>query len=432
MQDPALNTEIRVTPVFSSPPASAQPKMCIDTSSPSIYSSPALNAGGALDVVVVEHPDGTLLSSAWFVVFDAAATGRVGVHINGSSFIDASRSDLHVGIQREPASFAAADSQTSSTEASVPSAALLAALSASKLLRSGRNEVRYSLGGPGGACVRAFLFLWRASVPAVIFDIDGTVTLNDAAGHAANLLPGDASPTHPGICQLVCELHARGYAVIFLTSRPLLGAAGIERTRRFLFEVAVDQPSAFRMPPAPVFTTTHRDMFAALVDELSGKSKAFKANSLKPLRQAFEAPASARTLGGVLSGAIGEISSKLSSLGVLPASTGGGLFAGFGNREKDALAYLSAGVPPERVFLIDTTSKVAGRANVIGGHDVEHGAPSSPAAGDAKAAPPSWRSYTGMLASGAIEAYFPRRVSQDEQQNTMHACAPLSTGRSVR
>ena len=123
---------------------------------------------------------------------------------------------------------------------------------------------------------------------------DGTVTLNDAAGHAANLFASDASPTHAGVWQLVSELHARGYALIFLTSRPLLGTAGIERTRRFLFDVAVDTPSGARMPPAPVITTTHRDMFGALADELSGKSRAFKAGALKPLRDAFAPPA--RTL----------------------------------------------------------------------------------------------------------------------------------------
>ena len=126
------------------------------------------------------------------------------------------------------------------------------------MLKDGQNELKYS---SGDACVRAFLYLWRASMPAVIFDVDGTVTLNDIAGQAAMLI--DASPTHPGVCELVCELHSRGYALVYLTSRPLLGASGIEPTRRFLFEIAVDTPSGKRMPPAALITTTHQNSLQA-------------------------------------------------------------------------------------------------------------------------------------------------------------------------
>ena len=399
-------------------------EMCIDTNTSSIYSLPTLNAGGALDVVVVQHADGTLRSSAWFVLFDVAVTGRVAVHLNGKRFVEASV--LRVTAERQAASFAA----NGKPPTDIPPADLLSALAASELLRNGRNELRYSIGGPGGACVRVFLYLWQASLPVVIFDIDGTVTLNDAAGHATNLLPGDASPTHAGVCQLVCELHARGYALLYLTSRPLLGVAGIERTRRFLFEVAVDQPSGFRMPPAPVLTTTHRDAFAALVDELGGKSKDFKSSALKAVRDVFEPPDGGRTLGGVLNGALGEINSKLSALGVLPAREGGGLYAGFGNREKDALAYLSAGVAPERVFLIDPSSKLVGRSAVLSDKDIARsmasarGMASSGPMAAPLAAPPSWQSYVGVLESGSLEQHFPRRVSDADHTSAIRALTP--------
>ena len=50
------------------------------------YSSPSLNAGGASDVIIVAHADGTLRSTAWHVVFD-----RVGP--NNFSIDKVARSD---------------------------------------------------------------------------------------------------------------------------------------------------------------------------------------------------------------------------------------------------------------------------------------------------------------------------------------------------
>ena len=444
------------TPSSSSTPTPAVP--------PPRFNAPADNAGGALDVIVVVHADGSLRSSEWHVTFHGHVASRSHVHlsINGSPFDG--EFALRVLGSGEPATFGPLISPSNCA----PPEELLASLATSKLLHDGRNELRYTV---GNLCVRAFLYLWRVDAAVVVFDIDGTVTLNDAAGHAANLFASDTSPTHAGVCQLVSELHARGYALVYLTSRPLLGAAGIERTRRFLFEVAVDVPSGARMPLAPVLTTTHRDMFGALADELGGKSKVFKANALKQLRDAFTPPP--RTLGTLVKGAfgttLGRLNARFGSLGVAPAASaegaGGGLYAGFGNREKDALAYLSAGVPPERVLIIDPSSRLAARAATLltptlvttreegkkamdvsdgnGGAAVaapvaeqhaEHrshgGGPHLPfhlphahlpfhlhhahhahRTERTVAAPPSWHSYLGMLASDAVDVTFPRRVS---------------------
>ena len=395
--------------------------------STSEFNLPSLNAGGALDVVLVAHPDGTLRSSPWHVVFEAVAPSSgaglpvVRVQINGTYFDDAPC--LHVAAAHEPATFAAAAGESSS---SVPPTAFLTALSAARLLHEGRNELRFSVndGGTGTSCVRAFLYLWRPGSRAVVFDIDGTVTLSDVAGHAANLLPGDASPTHAGVCEMACELVARGYALFFLTSRPLLGVSGIERTRRFLFEVATDSPSGFRMPHAPVLTTTHHDALGALFDELGGKSRSFKSSTLKQLRDVFVPPAAPSGSGG-------------------GGGSGGGLYAGFGNREKDALAYLSSGVPPERVFIIDPSSHLVGRAALLSADEMfAINAPTIVLPGERKAkasalsealpTPPKWESYAGMLASGKIEALFPSRVGAAAYERSLDVLAPHHPPRLLR
>ena len=53
------------------------------------------------------------------------------------------------------------------------------------------------------------------------------------------------------MCEFLCQLRARGYQPLFLTARAMLGPAGIERTRRYLFEIAVDKESGYRLPQAP-------------------------------------------------------------------------------------------------------------------------------------------------------------------------------------
>lgn len=241
------------------------------SSSSSTLGKPELNAGGALDVIVVVQPDGSLRSTDWHVVFEMLATpADVAVHINGERLETALA--LRASAPLEPASFARSDGAAAAVASALPPPSVLAALAASKLLKPGRNELRYTAGAAGGPCVRAFMYLWRHAAPAVIFDIDGTVTLSDVAGHVGAVF--DASPTHEGVCELVCHLHARGYHVLYLSSRTLLGGAGIERTRRFLFDVAVDEPSRFKMPQAPVITTTHCSTVVALMSEVRPHSRA--------------------------------------------------------------------------------------------------------------------------------------------------------------
>ncbi len=359
--------------------------------------------GGALDVIVVLHPEGPR-SSEWHVVFEELKRpAQVQIQVNGRP-VD-SDPPLRATAEREPARFTDGLGSTS------PPASLLAAVL--PLLVPGRNELRYTLES-GGPSVRAFLYLWRADEPTVVFDIDGTVTLNDLAGQLGALV--DLSPTHAGVCELVLALHARGYHLVYLTSRTLLGVAGIERTRRFLFEVAVDTPSGARMPPAPVLTTTHVSTFAALASELGGHSQERRPFSARRRRSPGRPPLSPphRPLPS-------PQAFKTRELKALRAVLGGersALVGGFGNREKDALAYLSAGVPPEKVFIVEPNSRVRGRAALLpqagagGAAGSQGGAASLPRS-------PSWRSYLQMLRSvDVIDSLFPNLTGASTAEPT--------------
>ena len=170
-------------------------------------------------------------------------------------------------------------------------------------------------------------------------------------------------------------------------------------------------------------TTRHLSSFSALTAELGGGSGAFKSAALQSIREAFRTS---------------EPTSEHSGAPHPNTIAASGLYAGFGNREKDALAYLSAGVPPERVFLIDTTSRIIGRSAYLvhrgrdemprakaGGHSheatstVRYG-PSDADRGaricaninlsKSPAEQPGWESYDGLM-HFAMDEFFPMRCS---------------------
>ena len=336
--------------------------------------------GDALDVLCVRHEDASVSSTDWHVVFERlprSGTNVVTVRLNGVA-VDLGGVSMVVREVLQPAVFTRAVFTRRGTqeragtpdveaggsfrktgeaeEFAAPPGFELAALVASGALVAGRNEVVYDLGE--GITAQAFVYLWHAHTPTVVFDVDGTVTVNDIVGHLGGFT--DQPWVHAGICEFACALAARGYAVLFLTARPARGPTGIARTRRFLFEIAgaprrrprrprrhaptpaaarppapprraVDRESGYKLPMGPVFTTTHTSTLSALREELGGASRLFKERQLGAIAACF---------GG--GGGRGT----------------GGLYAGFGNKDKDVYAYVAAGIEPRHTFLIDPASTI--------------------------------------------------------------------------
>ena len=214
--------------------------------------------GDALDVLCVRHEDASCRSTDWHVVFERlprSGNNVVTVRLNGVA-VDLGGVSMVVREVLQPAVFTRAVFTRGGTqeragtpdveaggsfrktgeaeEFAAPPGFELAALVASGALVAGRNEVVYDLGE--GITAQAFVYLWHAHTPTVVFDVDGTVTVNDIVGHLGGFT--DQPWVHAGICEFACALAARGYAVLFLTARPARGPTGIARTRRFLFEIA--------------------------------------------------------------------------------------------------------------------------------------------------------------------------------------------------
>ena len=138
----------------------------------------------------------------------------------------------------------------------------------------------------------------------------------------------------------------------------------------------------------PVFTTTHTSTLSALREELGGASRLFKERQLGAIAACF---------GG--GGGRGT----------------GGLYAGFGNKDKDVYAYVAAGIEPRHTFLIDPASTIqicpecALRAPPAA--DAPPG--QAAAAGDSTAAGGRAASYSGL--QPLAEVLFPPHCSEGER-----------------
>lgn len=143
------------------------------------YSSQSASAGAALDVLVVRHADGTLRSTDWHVVFEPLRkAAKVSLSVNGTAVPNVFMTAVG---ELMPAYFARESAGDDAPTAAQPPSSMLKELVASGALGEGRNELLYTL--DDGRAVQAWLYLWHAHSRCVIFDVDGTITLNDAVGH---------------------------------------------------------------------------------------------------------------------------------------------------------------------------------------------------------------------------------------------------------
>lgn len=197
-----------------------------------------------------------------------------------------------------------------------PSAAELAAMN----LRYGENSIQFSVAGETWS-VNASVYLWNANDRLVISDVDGTITKSDLLGHAYALVGHGGKWIHPSICSLYTSVAQNGYHFVYLTARSLHQSQG---TRNFLFGLHQGQD---QLPRGPVFSSPS-SFFRALREEVSRRSHLFKIECLLDIRAAFPT-------------------------GVRP------LFAAFGNRGSDFVAYKEVGVPTRHIYILDTQSVVS-------------------------------------------------------------------------
>ena len=195
-------------------------------------------------------------------------------------------------------------------------------------LHYGSNSLKFKL-NQGSSQIISYLYLWKASTPLVISDIDGTITKSDALGHVLNIIGKDW--THAGVAKLFSDIAANGYNILYLTARSV-GQA--DSTRQYLNGIVQD---GVHLPKGPVILSPDRTIAALHREVILKKPEVFKMSCLNDIKDLYLDP-------------------QTSSMNDYEIRTP--FYAGFGNRITDAISYRSVKIPTHRIFTINPNGEV--------------------------------------------------------------------------
>ena len=156
--------------------------------------------------------------------------------------------------------------------------------------------------------------------PAIISDIDGTLTKSDLMGHICYMIGKDW--TRGGAVYFFNVLNARGYKILYLSARSL---TQLDSTRNYLAGIKQDGSG---LPDGPLMLNPC-GLMKALMSEVAKKSRIFKENILAEISDLF-----------------GQEYNPF--------------YSGVGNRTGDALAYSAIGIPTNLIFIINKQNKEKG------------------------------------------------------------------------
>ena len=190
-------------------------------------------------------------------------------------------------------------------------------------LKPGLNTVTYSYKSRvfGTQTLECNLFLWDSEDKVVVSDIDGTITKSDVLGHIYTMVGKDYA--HPGIASLYRKIVRNGYKILFVTSRAISQSNSTRAYLRTLTQNGETLPIGPVMcAPDPISTALYREVVAR-------KPEVFKIRCLTRVRRLFDVDINKTRM-----------------------------FAGFGNRSFDALAYKTCGIELDKIYTIDPKSRL--------------------------------------------------------------------------
>ena len=190
-------------------------------------------------------------------------------------------------------------------------------------LKPGLNTVTYSYKSRvfGTQTLECNLFLWDSEDKVVVSDIDGTITKSDVLGHIYTMVGKDYA--HPGIASLYRKVVRNGYKILFVTSRAISQSNSTRAYLRTLTQNGETLPIGPVMcAPDPISTALYREVVAR-------KPEVFKIRCLTRVRRLFDVDINKTRM-----------------------------FAGFGNRSSDALAYKTCGIELDKIYTIDPKSRL--------------------------------------------------------------------------
>ena len=188
-------------------------------------------------------------------------------------------------------------------------------------LKEGKNEILYVCKTFSGGIqtVKSFIYLYKSNIKLIITDIDGTITKSDILGNILPIFNIDWS--HEKITDLLNNLYKKNYKIIYLTAR----AIGQSTMTKNYINYLIQEKS--KLPPGPILMSPDGIFSSMKREVIQKKPHLLKIPLLTEIKNLFP----------------NEVNP---------------FFAGFGNRNTDAIAYRYVDIPLKNIFIVDTKSEV--------------------------------------------------------------------------
>ena len=310
---------------------------------------------GAMDILVIEEPEGEYRSSSFHVRFGSLKVLRskeqdIDIYINGRKknvkMKLASCGDAYFSYDEMDPYMIQQSKLIKQKEFNTTQVELMAKLTGTREskdenilkcefksffpssnqlkaldLAPGQNEIRFvcQTSPSGVQTLSCYIYLWHYTSKVIITDVDGTITKSDILGQVLPFFGKDWS--HPGVTALFRNLYNNGYKIVYLTARAIGQSA---MTKSYLNNIIQKQKS---LPPGPLFMSPDGIFTSLRREVIEKKPHLLKIPLLYELKNLFPT--------------------------VLKP-----FYAGFGNRETDAISYRYLDIPLNRCFIINTSSEV--------------------------------------------------------------------------
>ena len=190
-------------------------------------------------------------------------------------------------------------------------------------LKNGKNDICFVVETYWGGIqtIKSHIYYWTHRVKMILWDIDGTITRSDVLGALLPRLGFDWN--HDGVIELIDKMSNNGYKIVYLTARAIFQG---DATHEFLANLKKDE---IKLPDGPI------------IMDPDGIFSSFKKGIVQKQQYLI----------------------KILSLLEIKTLFGKNIdednfYAGFGNKETDAIAYRYLNIPMKNIFIIDTSSGI--------------------------------------------------------------------------
>ena len=190
-------------------------------------------------------------------------------------------------------------------------------------LKEGKNEICFAIETFWGGIqtIKSNIYFWSYRVKMILWDIDGTITRSDVLGVILPRLGFNWN--HEGVIELIDKMNNNGYKIVYLTARAIFQG---DATHEFLNSLEKD---GIKLPPGPIIMDPD-GIFSSFKKGIVQKQQyLIKILSLLEIKSLF-----------------GKNDDEEN------------FYAGFGNKETDAIAYRYLGIPLKNIFIINITSGI--------------------------------------------------------------------------